>query len=431
MGSNRPGRGAWRRLGQLLLIAGILLATAAPGLAAPDAQQLDTQLKQTQLEVLTRERALRDRELAKAADSGGWNWGSPLVVAVFAAAVAAMGSALVALLNGRSQRMLEASKAESDRILEVVKTGDPEKAAVNLRFLMDAGLVSEPARVAQLKAYLSTRQAGGGVALPSPGRFAFAKDALASEDVQQDLAQSLNAFQAHLHAVGFKHTPDVQVNIHNDADLNAYFVPKERSIQVHPLLTSTPEIVLIEYAGAVLWGGRPPDALDSEGPGGSPEGEWDPVIELASGVFIGVREFVVASYLGDPRIGAVLARLLDSDKPYLRNLEHLHDYGPVLRDEITEPHGIGEIWGGALWEIRARVGRTKTESIVALAWEAIPTDTRYARWPAAFLESMAVQARAALPEAQASGLMDVFTRRKFFETPPAPAKPKTRRRKAA
>ena len=43
---------------------------------------------------------------------------------------------------------------ESERILEVVKTGDPEKAAVNLRFLMDAGLVTEPARVARLEAYL-------------------------------------------------------------------------------------------------------------------------------------------------------------------------------------------------------------------------------------------------------------------------------------
>ena len=44
-------------------------------------------------------------------------------------------------------RILEESKAEAARILEVIKTGNnSDKAAVNLKFLVDAGLISDPDR---------------------------------------------------------------------------------------------------------------------------------------------------------------------------------------------------------------------------------------------------------------------------------------------
>jgi len=422
MGASRSGKDIARRSGLrgLWLLFAILACLGGSGvsLAAPEpdrteleAARLDLQLKRGQVELLARERALRDRELAKSADNTTWS--SPLVVAVFAAAVAALGSALVALVNGLSQRGLESSKAESDRILEVVKTGDPEKAAVNLRFLIDAGLVSEPKRVAQLNTYLSTRQAGAGVALPTPGRFAFATHGSASEDVQKDLAQSLNAFQTHLHAIGFRHTPDVQVKIHDEAELNAFFSPRNRTIEVHPLLTSTPEIVLVEYAGAVLWGERAPDSVESPD---DPDGVVD-AIDHFLGLFIGVREYVVASYLGDPLIGAVMARLLDRSEPYLRNLEHLHDYAPVARGEVIEPHAIGEIWGGALWEIRARAGKLKTDTMVAQAWEALSAESPDEAFPLAFIAGIEAQARRLLTEAQAKAVADVFVRRKFPQGP--------------
>jgi len=79
-------------------------------------------------------------------------WTDPLVVAIFAAAFAALGNAVVAVVNGRLQRELEASKrdaelaleeskAESVRILEMIKTGDTETAAKNLTFLLDTRLI--------------------------------------------------------------------------------------------------------------------------------------------------------------------------------------------------------------------------------------------------------------------------------------------------
>jgi hypothetical protein len=91
-----------------------------------------------------------------------------LVVAIFAAAAAALGNAGVTLVNGVLQRDLEntksdaelrieESKAESGRILEMIKTQDTEQAANNLRFLLDTALVVDPKRAEKLRAYLLTR----------------------------------------------------------------------------------------------------------------------------------------------------------------------------------------------------------------------------------------------------------------------------------
>ncbi len=96
-------------------------------------------------------------------------WRNPLVVAILAATVAAVGNGVVAVVNGSLQRTIEAQRAESERILEMIKTeGDSDKAAENLSFLLDAGLVHDPALAASLKSFLDQREPGTGPTLPGP-----------------------------------------------------------------------------------------------------------------------------------------------------------------------------------------------------------------------------------------------------------------------
>lgn len=83
-----------------------------------------------------------------------------------AATVAAIGNAAVTVVNGILQRQLEDEKSEQTRILEMIKTGDPDKAANNLEFLLKAGLISDPARQAKLREFLATREPGSGPTLP-------------------------------------------------------------------------------------------------------------------------------------------------------------------------------------------------------------------------------------------------------------------------
>ncbi|SAL88769.1 hypothetical protein AWB74_08722 [Caballeronia arvi] len=116
-----------------------------------------------------REVAVKEKELTiKEAENAASKWRNPLVVAIFAAAVAAAGNAVVALTNGIFQRQLETQTSEHSRILEMIKTGDPDKAATNLKFLLDAGLVADPDNYRKLKAFLDTRKAGSGPTLPAP-----------------------------------------------------------------------------------------------------------------------------------------------------------------------------------------------------------------------------------------------------------------------
>jgi hypothetical protein len=60
--------------------------------------------------------ALRKSEIAKAA------WRSPLTVAIIAATFAGFGNIAVVTVNGIMGRQLEDTRAESARILEMIKT---------------------------------------------------------------------------------------------------------------------------------------------------------------------------------------------------------------------------------------------------------------------------------------------------------------------
>jgi hypothetical protein len=94
-------------------------------------------------------------------------WQNPLILAIITAALAIVGNTVVAFINGRQQRRLEAEKSEQQRILEMIKTGNADKAAENLKFLLAAGLISDPSLQARLQTFLDSRNPGSGPSLPS------------------------------------------------------------------------------------------------------------------------------------------------------------------------------------------------------------------------------------------------------------------------
>lgn len=125
-------------------------------------------------ELRKREIEIKEREQSRS------RWSNPVVLAVLAAALAGLGNAAATWLNGIEQRNLEAAraeqakvmeetKAEAARILEVIKTGDADKAAVNLKFLVGTGLITNGDRIRSIDAFLAERPAGVGPALP-PGQ---------------------------------------------------------------------------------------------------------------------------------------------------------------------------------------------------------------------------------------------------------------------
>ena len=130
--------------------------------------ELDIKLREVAVAEHTYDLAVREHEL-KALEQARSGWRSPLAVAILAATVAAGGNALVAHTNGSSQRELEREKSEQTRILEMIKTGNADRAAENLRFLLESGLISDQLTVAKLETFLKNRKSGSGPTLPAPG----------------------------------------------------------------------------------------------------------------------------------------------------------------------------------------------------------------------------------------------------------------------
>jgi len=153
-----------------------------------DRQKWEKEVGFREREVVVKERdlALREEELAlkrKELASSGWH--SPLVVAIMVATLAGVGNAAVTFVNSVLQRQLEDLKSEQLRILEMIKTGDPDNAARNLDFLLKAGLISNPEVTSRLRKFLDERKPGSGPALPSPAEAI--KHAIFPDPTKQEL----------------------------------------------------------------------------------------------------------------------------------------------------------------------------------------------------------------------------------------------------
>lgn len=122
----------------------------------PDATTFEKMKWADEVRLKERELELKQREVDKSVCS------TPLFLAICAAIVTAAASIYVASDNSRRQHELELTKAEQARILEAIRTGNPDKAAVNLQFMLDVGLIQTPDVAGRLAAALSKRIPGQG-----------------------------------------------------------------------------------------------------------------------------------------------------------------------------------------------------------------------------------------------------------------------------
>jgi hypothetical protein len=138
-------------------------------------------LRQQELEIKRLDQKAQEEEIKlKREELNNSRWSSPLIVAILGATLAGGLNLYLNHLNASDQLYLEDSrakttealekeKAEAARILEVVKTGDPDKAAENLKVLLDTYLISDKDTRTHLQTYLDNREAGQGIALSPAG----------------------------------------------------------------------------------------------------------------------------------------------------------------------------------------------------------------------------------------------------------------------
>ena len=106
--------------------------------------ELEKQKAQQDYELRKQELDLKRRELdLREADQRASAWRSPLFVGVLVAALGLFGNIGVTVLQNGINQTLAKQKAQSDLILEAVKTGDTSKANANLLFFIDAHLIDD------------------------------------------------------------------------------------------------------------------------------------------------------------------------------------------------------------------------------------------------------------------------------------------------
>src|SRR5262245_27053335 len=244
--------------------------------------QAEIELKRREFELKEREQSrLEGEQELRRAEQAKSLWSSPLTVAVFAAAVAGAGNAVVAFVNGQLQRQLEIeksraeiglerTKAESSRILEMIKTGDEDKAAANLNFLLKSGLVVDPVLEPKLNTFLANRTPGSGPALPSPtGRIGFEQTSELTRPILEGLQNVFDKYFDYLDKIGFPPAKQqVKVRIKTLGSPQAYYSPNDNVIAVDRSLADDPSVALREYNLHVL---QSPNTREKEGPFGALE----------------------------------------------------------------------------------------------------------------------------------------------------------------
>lgn len=109
------------------------------------------------------ERADRDHLLSNSDTKLSNKNHSPLVIAIYTAAAAALGNIAVTFINARSQNEIEKIRSEQNLVLESIKTGgDVNKAKTNLRFIIEAKLIRDGRTI------LEALDSGLDPALPGP-----------------------------------------------------------------------------------------------------------------------------------------------------------------------------------------------------------------------------------------------------------------------
>jgi hypothetical protein len=359
----------------------------------------ERQLKEKELTLRERELELEHRK--------SWmeRWSAPAVVAIVAGFTGIAGT----IFSSSQNRALEREKHEATLILEAIKTtGTPlekeKQTAANLVFLADAGLITKirKAQVDQLRA----KAQGAGPSLPARG-VEFQRSSSLTAELESKLQSSLAAYQTWLAGIGYRPevgAEPVTVRVDEDNSTNAYFDGK--SVALGANLAWDPEYALSEYTWHVLKQTNP----------GAFQDLWQNSGLHSQAFAHALKFYFTCSYRDDPLVGKNYYTLAGQEPPPGRPQGYLFDLGSLkVFDEhgggleATEPHHVGEIWGGALWELREKLGREKADRVVLAAWKRLrdtPKDVN-ARF---FVEAVV---RAA--EAEGVGQDTVLVRQAFTE----------------
>jgi hypothetical protein len=286
---------------------------------------------------------------------------NPVTIAIVGGIITLLTAVITTYFNARESRQAESAKArlaeestkqtlQSDLIKKFVESPRTETVRENLRFLVDAGLV--PTYAESIKKYLDSNP---GVAPQVGGGIEFAPSGVSvADEIKGQLQKTVDRFAIYLRNLGFSGLDkNVSVFVYSRQNpppipgqdsINAFYA--NNTIYVHEKLIGDTSMVLREYVHHALL-----DPLANQNR-----------VDFAE-VESALADYLPASFLDSPLIGAGLGAVLGLKTDFVRTLDSAVSYE-------RSPYAIqrGVVWAAALWACRLRVGQQAVDSLILSAW---------------------------------------------------------------
>ncbi len=228
---------------------------------------------------------------------------------------------------------------------------------------------------------------------------AFEPSGALTPKLQSDLQASFEAYQAYLFGLGYKPPTEGKVNIFVDPTLeNAHY--DGQRIVIGKRLADDSDALFRECTHRAL----------------QSNGDWSIMTEEEQAVESGLADYFPCSYKDNPLFGEKLVQVFRhypgyENKRALRTMDNNRKFTEAAKD--NESHNVGEIWSGAFWEIRARVGQSATDKLFYATWTAMQPFKGGTSFNTSFANAL-IEAARALPNGDQSGdVAAIFKRRKF------------------
>jgi hypothetical protein len=210
---------------------------------------------------------------------------------------------------------------------------------------------------------------------------------------------SFDKFQSYLINLGYK-TTTREITIFVDPKLtdNVYY-DRQRIVLGEPLASDT-DAFFREYTHHALVANV----------------EFGSMTNDQQSVESGLADYFPCSFSDDPLFGEKSVHIFQNipefvDKKAIRNMENDLKFSQAAIN--PESHHVGEIWSGAFWEIRRRLGKNEADKLLFSTWMAmLPLNDR-GNFNSDFISKLVHGARSLEDGDRSAEIAAVFKRREF------------------
>jgi hypothetical protein len=230
-------------------------------------------------------------------------------------------------------------------------------------------------------------------------KIAFEPSRALTPDLEKRLTALLASFQVYMQRTGFTSKGGVKVLLQDEAQSHgaiAYYDPAQNCMFVQAAYASDSDAVFRQYAHHVLLAHQD-QAMQSH---------------AYASIESGLAFYYPCSFNNNSKFGAESARIagVSVGRPYIADLASQLSFDKAY--EQMHPTQAGEVWGGALWELRDLLGKERADTMLFRAWTALKSDEMQGDDGKMFVRSILRQeTELSLPADTASQIQSIFARR--------------------